>query len=102
MTHCGYFPACAFFTFYLENDNLCVDGKGSVTGDGYCEDSSWDSPGCTDYEMNYDTLEIEGYMSTKEGNFEDYEKLSLYGQEAYDFLCENGWDEEVTWGADLD
>ena len=99
----GYYPAFAQFNFYMENNKICVDGKGLVEGQCYCEDRTLDHPGCSDYDMDIESFEIEGFMSTVEKDFEDYEKISLYGQEAYDFLVENGWDEdELTWGLDLD
>ena len=99
----GYFPALAKFNFYMENDKVCVDGKGLVEGQCYCEDRTWEHPGSEDYDLDVDSLEIEGYISTVENDFNDYKKITLHGHEAYDFLCDNGWDEsDIDWGIDID
>ena len=101
MVQCGYHPVCGIFSFYLDNDKICIDGQGGVSGTCYFEQWTWEHPGCEDFEMDVDTLWIEGYISTEENNFDDYRKVSLYGEEALDFLTENGWDEEeIRWTED--
>tara|TARA_R110000824_G_scaffold27239_3_gene92781 strand:- start:56 stop:364 length:309 start_codon:yes stop_codon:yes gene_type:complete len=101
--HTGYYPTITRFNFYLENDIICIDGKGEASGQVYQEDRSWDHPGCEDYEIDIESLEIEGWASHAEHHFENYDKVTMYGQEAYDFLCENGWDEdEIEWEIDDD
>tara|TARA_R100000995_G_scaffold59924_1_gene30313 strand:+ start:454 stop:798 length:345 start_codon:yes stop_codon:yes gene_type:complete len=101
MPHCGYHAVTARFNFYLENDNVCVDGSGTVDGTCYFEQYTWESPGCEDHELDVDTLSIEGNMSTKEGDFEDCKKLELTGIDAWNFLEENGFDEsDIEWDVD--
>ena len=101
MVNCGYTAVYGNFNFYLDNDKLCIDGKGSVDGTCYFEQWTWEHPGCEDHDMDVETLWIEGHMSTVEGDFEDCQKITLCGMDAWNFLTENGWDEEdIKWDID--
>ena len=101
MVQCGYHAVCGSFNFYLDNDKICVDGKGGVDGTCYFEQWPWEHPGCEEHELDVDTLWIEGHVSTVENDFEDCQRLSLHGMEAWKFLTDNGLDEnEIDWDVD--
>ena len=101
MPYCGYHAVTASFNFYLESDELCVDGSGTADGTCYLEHATWECPGHEEHDLDVESLSIQGHMSTKEGHFEDSKKLELTGIEAWNFLEANGFDEsDIEWDVD--
>jgi len=103
MIHCETYPVYTRFHFYTENDLIYADLEAYMCGECYHEQETWESPGCDEYTIDVDSVEIEGHISTSEHDFEDYTDITLYGEEALEFLDANGWSEDtIEWREDDD